>query len=476
MFGRLVDWILLVGAIIGLMFTGWWTVYAAPNSAENLENILQVQTQSKLINAGHDWVNVAMDGQKATLTGQAPSVEAVEAVITRLGGDQLVMGPITKITSNITSAPPISPYVFVAEESGDTLTLQGYVPSAAIRREILTEAEALYPGGVSNQLKIGTGEPLGPWKEVAVTGVKLIAPLENGRFALTNSQIQISGKSETGTLDPAPFTAFLDPTDIYTLETDIRGPALWEARFEENTLTLAGRVASQARRSNLVALAKENFDGPVLDQMQIAAGTVDDWSETAGSLLPGLADFQSGKLVFAPEENGFLVEGVASGSVQTYLEQDLVSGPYPVLFRVETLEVELAELGAIDFSGDLNAACQAGFDNVMAANTLTFETGRATISRISGLTLDKLVAVTQKCGDLIIEVRGHTDSIGNRDSNIALSKTRAMAVIDYMTRRGIAPERLEAVGFGPDVPVGDNATPSGRAANRRIEFKTIEGG
>ena len=45
-----------------------------------------------------------------------------------------------------------------------------------------------------------------------------------------------------------------------------------------------------------------------------------------------------------------------------------------------------------------------------------------------------------------------------------------------MIARGISVQRLDAVGFGPDVPIADNETASGRAANRRIEFKIVEEG
>ena len=133
MFGRLVDWILLTGSLIGLALTGWWTVYATPNSAENLQNILQLQAENALSEDGHDWARVAMDGQHARLSGQSPNVEAVDELIASLGGGRLLTGPITKLTSDIASAPPISPYVFEAENSKDGLILRGHVPATLLK-------------------------------------------------------------------------------------------------------------------------------------------------------------------------------------------------------------------------------------------------------------------------------------------------------------------------------------------------------
>jgi len=69
MYGRFVDWILLVVSFVGLAVTGWWTVYAGPNSAQNLQSNLQEQVDSALETGGHDWASVRMDGQRAVVTG-----------------------------------------------------------------------------------------------------------------------------------------------------------------------------------------------------------------------------------------------------------------------------------------------------------------------------------------------------------------------------------------------------------------------
>ena len=59
----------------------------------------------------------------------------------------------------------------------------------------------------------------------------------------------------------------------------------------------------------------------------------------------------------------------------------------------------------------------------------------------------------------------------NRD----LSQRRAASVREYLIKKGVAPERLEARGFGEDRPIESNATNAGRATNRRVEFLTRYG-
>lgn len=69
-----------------------------------------------------------------------------------------------------------------------------------------------------------------------------------------------------------------------------------------------------------------------------------------------------------------------------------------------------------------------------------------------------------------VRIEGHTDSRGSRDHNMDLSQRRAESVRTYLMGRGIDGGKLRAQGFGPDRPVEDNSTASGRAANRRVEF------
>ena len=74
-----------------------------------------------------------------------------------------------------------------------------------------------------------------------------------------------------------------------------------------------------------------------------------------------------------------------------------------------------------------------------------------------------------------IIVTGHTDSVGDRQYNLDLSKRRADTVMRYLISQGVDPSRIVATGMGPDDPVASNATPEGRAMNRRVEIRIIPG-
>ncbi|MHB8080429.1 MAG: OmpA family protein [Candidatus Krumholzibacteriia bacterium] len=105
---------------------------------------------------------------------------------------------------------------------------------------------------------------------------------------------------------------------------------------------------------------------------------------------------------------------------------------------------------------------------------VNFETAKSTLLPESRAILDRVASSLAAYPDLRIGVAGYTDSRGGRAANIRLSQARAQAVLDYLVGRGIAADRLTAQGYGPDKPIGDNATEEGRARNRRVELQRLD--
>lgn len=105
---------------------------------------------------------------------------------------------------------------------------------------------------------------------------------------------------------------------------------------------------------------------------------------------------------------------------------------------------------------------------------IQFDLGKATIRPASFPTLDEAVATLKEYPALRVRVSGHTDSTGNDNRNLELSKARAQAVADYFVSKGVEASRIETVGEGSARPIADNATLAGRTQNRRIEFQVIQ--
>ena len=114
-------------------------------------------------------------------------------------------------------------------------------------------------------------------------------------------------------------------------------------------------------------------------------------------------------------------------------------------------------------------------DRIRIKGNILFETGSANIQKQSLKLLDEVAVVLARnpeLGPVVIE--GHTDNVGSDKLNLNLSQRRAQSVMDYLISKNIDAQRLRAKGFGESRPIATNATPLGRAKNRRVDFRLIK--
>lgn len=101
---------------------------------------------------------------------------------------------------------------------------------------------------------------------------------------------------------------------------------------------------------------------------------------------------------------------------------------------------------------------------------VNFAVDKADILPESRGQIDAVLTLLRDQANLRLGVEGHTDNTGSAAHNRALSEARARSVVAALTGAGIAANRLEPRGFGPDRPVADNDAEAGRAKNRRVEL------
>ncbi|HEY4221437.1 MAG TPA: OmpA family protein [Myxococcota bacterium] len=114
-------------------------------------------------------------------------------------------------------------------------------------------------------------------------------------------------------------------------------------------------------------------------------------------------------------------------------------------------------------------------EKIELKQTVYFDVDKDTIKKQSFALLDAVVTVLKNHDEIKkVRVEGHTDSQGNPDHNMDLSKRRAASVLKYLVDHGVDASRLTSEGYGATVPIDDNKTSAGREKNRRVELKILD--
>ena len=153
-----------------------------------------------------------------------------------------------------------------------------------------------------------------------------------------------------------------------------------------------------------------------------------------------------------------LAESRASEAEYARLEADLASQQITSLTRqLENLQLRETESGVVVTLGDVLFA---------SGQTTLVEGGRSSLAEV--------VDLLQTEPDKKIRVEGHTDSLGDAETNLQLSGQRAQAVLEALVSMGVASERISALGMGEDFPIASNEDEDGRARNRRVDVILLD--
>ena len=104
---------------------------------------------------------------------------------------------------------------------------------------------------------------------------------------------------------------------------------------------------------------------------------------------------------------------------------------------------------------------------------VTFDFGKSDLKPQFYPALNNVASTLAQYNQTIVEVAGHTDSVGGDAVNQRLSEQRAASVGNYLIGQGLVRERFEIVGMGKNYPIASNDTDAGRAQNRRVEIRVL---
>jgi outer membrane protein OmpA-like peptidoglycan-associated protein len=199
---------------------------------------------------------------------------------------------------------------------------------------------------------------------------------------------------------------------------------------------------------------------PVVHAEQIIAGQSNKWFRVKGEFT-------------AKEESEYMLIGnFYPDTLTSFLVKD-ASLPYGYYYIDDVLLKKVPPVLPIPIKpNDISKQVMISNKTYVLPNVY-YEFDQAELLPRSVSDLNKLIRILDKHPAMVIQINGHTDSIGTEDYNLKLSADRAVAVKTYLEAAGVDPKRLLWKGFGEAVHVSTNSTDRGRQLNRRVEFTVI---
>ncbi len=424
----------------------------AGQAAEALKST--VLDKTRLTPAGRD---IIFSADAFSEEGRRSAVASVEAV-----------PGIRQVVDQTRLVPQASPFVWSIERDVVRVTLSGSAPLPASRAR-LADATRAEVGGVevSDRMTLARGAP-SRFDAVALLLVDQIGKLKEGKITLSDTKISLSGMArDLGGREAIAAALRNLPEGYSVVDNDIKAPPyVFQANKDPvaSTVTLTGYVPDNAVHAALASAAGQKFfNEKVVDNLKASIGAPPGFATAVAPALGALSRLSTGTLVVSDREvrlSGDALFESAVSQIRGELNKDMPPG-----WSVK------AELSVKPAPSPVDATvCQQLFNELLGKSTVRFEPGSATIDKDSAGLLDRLIETAMRCPGAGIEVSGHTDNDGDAGFNKTLSERRARAVVDYMVRAGLSPERFRAFGYGSTIPAADNDTEAGKAKNRRIDF------
>jgi len=216
-------------------------------------------------------------------------------------------------------------------------------------------------------------------------------------------------------------------------------------------------------------------------------------SKTLGTMaVKGIVRNKEGKSIPGAHIN--LKDNITGDLIETFYTTIDSGSYYFIVNRGQNYNISYEAKGYLFHSENINVQKVAEYsimekdvilDKVeigsnIVLNNIFFDSNKSTLRKELGVEIDKLLTLLKEYPELVIEVSGHTDSIGNDAANLKLSQTRSQAVVNALIKKGIKKENLVAKGYGETVPIASNTLPDGKPnlkgmqQNRRVEFKIVK--
>ncbi len=261
------------------------------------------------------------------------------------------------------------------------------------------------------------------------------------------------------------------------VQIEVTSPYLFDASKDENGhVVLSGYVDNEAAHLALTAHAYKIFgEQNTTDNLKVTKGAPENWGNVIHFSLEKLKEVDHGDMKL--HDNNYAFNGFISSAEAEKIKLELLENAKSTMENYSSymgnFEINIPTPKPKPVAVNNSKLCQKELMDLSRGQKILFEYNKADIKKDSITAVNNIVKVLQKCKFTkteILEIGGHTDSIGNAPYNKKLSQKRADSVKNYLIKQGIDKSKLISHGYGEKAPIVSNMLKTGRAKNRRIEF------
>ena len=240
----------------------------------------------------------------------------------------------------------------------------------------------------------------------------------------------------------------------------------------DGNLILQGPLEDQRAQKAVKALAQARFG---FDKVAFSGSVVpalgNDWTLQILSLIDAMLPLQRAQMRLTRQD--LAVTGM---SHRKDAQAVLASSVRQILPKTVRTDLQITYQPPPKAEPDLlpAAQCISQINGLLQSEKINFDPGSDRVNLAGQNLLDKIADILRQCGEIPLEIAGHTDSQGREEMNLQLSQTRAQAVLMELQRRRILTGSFVAQGYGETKPIAANDSAEGRDVNRRIEFYLYE--
>ncbi|EBA08214.1 OmpA family protein [Sagittula stellata] len=423
---------------------------------------------------------VSVDADRVEIKAMTESAEArarLETNLTRRKPDGL------RLALDLSAPRPvITPFTlrFLIDEDGarfdacsaDTEEARGRILRAAARAGL--EGKAI--------CTLGLGVPSRRWADAVELGIAKLKEVGGGSITFSNADVTLVALEGTpqGTFDRIVGELETTLPEVFALhavlpkapEQDAEGPPDFTATLSpEGKVQLRGRLTTEIARQTADSYARARFGSEaVYTAARLADNLPSDWPVRTLAGLEALSMLANGSITVTPDD--VIVTGQTGNQEASAQIATLLAGK---LGENATFDINVTYVERLDPTLGIPTPeqCVGMIKEVVGTRKINFEPGSATLDISARDILDELADLLKTCGDIPLEIGGHTDSQGRESMNQQLSRDRAQSVLDALRGRRVPVRMYEVKGYGEAQPIADNDTEEGREANRRIEFKLL---